>query len=253
MTITETIDYFCAKAVDYDAVDQQPYWQLSDMLLWKLLEKTALEKLPSNFRFLDAGGGTGRWSSKILTAYPQASGLIRDISPDMLAEARKKQEVLGTERLALQNASIEDLSDIEDESFELVFNFHNVIGFLEDPKETLKELTRVLKPKGLLITVAPSQFHMTFFNIFLGKLDAAEQALTESRGRFTDDMPCIHVFRPEQLRSWYSEIGLSSVATHGFRFLYILVFRKHSFLAHLRRQRKFSLQGKELSQCSSSK
>jgi ubiquinone/menaquinone biosynthesis C-methylase UbiE len=197
-------------------VEGQVYWQLSDALLWELFTTTTLDTLPPNFHFLDAGGGTGRWSSKILKHYHGAHGVIRDISEHMLGEARKKQAVLGKDRLQLVNAPIDVMPEFANATFDVVFNFHNVIGFLESPSDALREMTRVLKPGGHLVTVAPSQLHMAFFNIFLGNLGEAETCLQQGKGRFTKEMPAISVFRVEQLRQWYEESGLTQIVTHGF-------------------------------------
>src|SRR4051812_37178797 len=40
-------------------------------------------------RPLNAGGGTARWSAKVLTAFPAAIGLVVDASPHMLAVAHR--------------------------------------------------------------------------------------------------------------------------------------------------------------------
>jgi hypothetical protein len=77
----EVIEYFAQKADAYDAVIHQPYWVLSDKLLWHFFKDLVLDTLPSDFRFLDAGGGTGRWTDKILASYPRARGLIYDFLP----------------------------------------------------------------------------------------------------------------------------------------------------------------------------
>jgi len=82
--------YFKHKAKQYDDVDKQYYWKLSDDLLWWNLQKF-LKKLPKNFRFLDAGGGTGRWSERILHSYPHATGVICDISSSMLDVAERQK------------------------------------------------------------------------------------------------------------------------------------------------------------------
>ncbi len=210
------LEYFKGKAADYDAVDKQPYWCLSDDLLWKLLIDSAIAKLPQNFSFLDAGGGTGRWSSRILKAYLKATGTVRDISPDMLLEARKKQQEIGLERLDIQNGSIDDMSDVPDNSFDLVFNFHNVIGFLPDTKCGIREMVRILKPGGYLVTVAPNRLHMAYFNILLGKLDEAVEALLHGQGRFTSNMPPIKNFTPSQLSELYKGARLSDIHAYGF-------------------------------------
>lgn len=226
----EIIDYFAKKASQYDRVDEQVYWRLSDTLLWELLESKVLKNLPTNFRMLDAGGGTGRWSDRVLTNYPAATGMIVDLSPDMLGEAEKKSARLGGERLSTQQGNIEDMNDLPSNAFDLVINFHNVIGFLKDPERGISEMTRVLCPGGYLVTVAPSLYHMAFFNIYLRELSRAEETIKERRGRFTTEMPSIGVFTPQGLSETYVGCGLTEVAAHGFPILIYPGFQETQLL-----------------------
>src|ERR1700730_8630484 len=81
----DVLSYFAEKAIHYDAVDQQPYWRLSDELLWWLLETQIFKALGPAPRILDAGGGTGRWAIRVLQAIPGAHLTLADLSPDMMA------------------------------------------------------------------------------------------------------------------------------------------------------------------------
>jgi len=216
-TYTENVlSYFEKKASAYDEVEQQVYWNLSDALLWELLLETSTGNLPPDFRFLDAGGGTGRWSLKLLQHFTRASGEIRDISPHMLDQAREKQRQTGSRRLSVVQGSIEDMPDLENNCFDLVFNFHNVIGFLSDPARAIREMARVLKPGGILATLAPNSYHMAFFNLYLGKTTRAGTAVFEVSGTFTDEMPVIKVFTPRALRQIYNAAGLKGIHVYGF-------------------------------------
>ena len=51
----EVIEYFKNKATEYDLVENQIYWKLSDELLWSIFSKKVLDKLPRGFKFIDAG------------------------------------------------------------------------------------------------------------------------------------------------------------------------------------------------------
>lgn len=216
MNNSETAEYFEKKAEGYDLVENQPYWRLSDALLWSLLASKVFNRLPANFSFLDAGGGTGRWTKKVLENYPESTGHLKDISGPMLAVARRKFERMSPSRITISRGDIQRMSDLEDESFDLVFSFHNVIGFVENAVIALKEQLRVLKKGGILVTVAPSRLHMVFFNIFTGNLGFAEQSLESNRGRFVSGMPEIDNFTPEQLTDIYAGMGVTDVHVHGF-------------------------------------
>ncbi|MDR1495259.1 MAG: class I SAM-dependent methyltransferase, partial [Rickettsiales bacterium] len=100
---------------------------MSDSLLWYLFEKN-LRQLDSNFSFFDAGGGTGRWSIKVLENFPESSGVIYDLSVEMLEEARKKIVARkGLEKkLKMVIGNLENLQLGSFQKFDLVFCFHNV-------------------------------------------------------------------------------------------------------------------------------
>jgi len=166
----EVCNYFADKAEEYDYVENQTYWQLSDKLLWTLI-KEQLDKLKSTFAFLDAGGGTGRWSKMILKNYPYAKGTLVDLSKDMLIQAKKKNTF--GERWKILNGDLQNL-EFEDNAFDLVLNTHNVLGFVEGTGKALDEMSRVLKEKGILISVVPNKHHATFFNVFLKNLEGAK-------------------------------------------------------------------------------
>lgn len=209
-------DYFHNKAAFYDDVEEQTYWELSDLLLWDTLSKQ-LDKLPEKFIFLDAGGGTGRWTKKILDAYPRSKGIIKDLSSDMLAVAKEKfSKTTYINRVELFHGNLLEKDSFFDQRFDLIFNFHNVLGFVSDSSSLVQNLSSWLKNGGTLISFAPNLFHGIFFNISLGKIDKSNEMLSISKGKFTSEMPEINFFTPEQLRKIYAESGLNVVYETGF-------------------------------------
>ena len=212
----DVIKYFHDKASGYDRVDEQAYWRLSDSILWELFNSRVLSTLPKNFSFLDAGGGTGRWSLKVLEAYPSSNGMVRDLSPDMLQQAKIKQDTVGANRLGLSEGQIETMPEFEDESFDLIFNFHNVIGFLPEPVVAFKEMCRLLKTGGTVVTVAPNYYHMIFFNLSCGRVDEAQKVLESRKGTFVSNMPEINVFSVSDVQKLYSLAGISPTFDCGF-------------------------------------
>ena len=164
----EVLNYFKNKAKDYDLVEGQTYWVLSDKLLWEIFKETVLNKLPENFKFLDAGGGTGRWTLKILEEFPKAQGMIIDISREMLNEARSKVKKRNYEkRVKIIEQNLEQIDNVKDDEFEISFNFHNVLGFVENPNTVINELHRVTKKGGYVVSLVPNLYHNIFFNIFV--------------------------------------------------------------------------------------
>jgi len=208
----EVKEYFSSKAQDYDEVEKQKYWQLSDNLMWFLLKEN-LDKLPENFIFLDAGGGTGRWSKKILESYPKCRGMLIDLSKDMLAEAEKKNNF--GERWEILNEDLQNLN-LQNNTFDIVINTHNVLGFVENSKKAILEMSRVLKKTGILISVIPNLYHGMFFNILQNNLDGAKKLNKSHKGKFVDNMPKIEMFTPETIKELYKKANINNIKCYGF-------------------------------------
>ncbi|MFQ6014656.1 MAG: methyltransferase domain-containing protein [Anaerolineae bacterium] len=98
---------------------------------------------------LDVATGTGRLPLALLR-YIDFQGYILglDISLNMLREARRKTLPYGKLALIQKNASLLPFSD---ESFHAVTCLE-ALEFLPDPNESLREMARVLKVGGLLLT-----------------------------------------------------------------------------------------------------
>lgn len=213
--IDNTIEYFKNKANKYDLVEKQTYWNLSDKLLWHSLSRV-LDQLPDDFSFLDAGGGTGRWSLKILEKYPKARGYTFDLSDDMLNEARQKRDHNKlNERWEIYQGDLHNIKDIPNDTVDVSFNFHNVLGFVERPEIVIKQIALKVKKGGFIISFVPNKYHSMFFNISLGKIEEAVKS-SNGQGKFTEEMPDIHFFTPETINEIYKNNGLTKEQLIGF-------------------------------------
>ncbi len=212
----ESEAYFKKNAQTYNSHYLQYYWRFSKDLLWDLMSQDVIQPMADinpSFSFLDAGGGTGVWSQKIIDVYESSKGCLCDISSDMLAVA---QQSLGRyENIKIIKGDIERL-EIEDNTYDLSFNFHNVLGFVESPIKALRELTRVTKPGGPVVSVTPNNYHCIFFNLKANRLDEAESAFQTDTGTFKDDMPGMNLFSPKALRDLYDQCGLEVKKVMGY-------------------------------------
>lgn len=208
----EVAKYFEGKAESYDNVEKQAYWRLSDKLLWLLLKKE-LDSFPGEFTFLDAGGGTGRWSKRILDEFPKSKGVLIDISESMLNQAKRKNSY--GDRWTILRGDIQDI-EREDGQFDIVINTHNVLGFVEDSEKALSEMSRLLRRGGKLISVVPNYYHAIFFNLFLGDKAMAEEIKEKSRGKFVGGMPSLDLFSVQKIRDLYQKNNLGDVIVLGF-------------------------------------
>lgn len=212
------LTYFEAKAPTYDLVEEQVYWKLSDALLWRCLLRFVLHFRSSRFSFLDAGGGTGRWTFKVLDHFNEANGVLLDISESMIDQAREK--LIGTRvgRLQLRHGDLDNLRDSlrTSSSFDVIWNFHNVLGFVADPLAVISTLAQRLRPGGQLVSFAPNALHAAYFNVLTDRLPEARSALETRITSFTSDMPPIRTFTPCSLRELYDAAGLQIQVLTGF-------------------------------------
>lgn len=206
--------YFEKKADKYDLVEEQIYWRLSDSLLWYAMQNYVFSKMNSDFIVLDAGGGTGRWTEKILKEYNNAKVVIYDISEEMLEVARRKLEKYEN-RVTIINGNLENIH-LSDDMFDLVINFHNVLGFVDNVPLCIKEIARVTKHGGLIVSFVPNLYHLIYFNISVCNVEEAQRASMEKRGRFTNDMPVMNLFTPENISDLYRENAITPIITTGF-------------------------------------
>lgn len=210
--------YFKGKAEGYDLVEKQLYWRLSDDLLWHLLKRLAIDKLKGKrICVMDAGGGTGRWLIRIISQNSNSLGTLYDFSEDMLNVAQKKIDSfhLG-DRITIVNGNIERMSDQKNSTYDLVICFHNVLGFVNNSKRAFGEMARLVKKGGYLVTVVPNKYHMLFFDIFTRNISELKSVSEKGIGRFTKDMPSIHVFTPKELSAMYSTAKFENVKILGF-------------------------------------
>jgi len=95
---------------------------------------------------LDAGGGTGRWST--VFAEHGYDVTLMDISREMLARAKEKVTLEGL-NIKIVEGDIEN-TQFEDHTFDLVFAEGGVISLTPDPQKMIAEFRRITKPGGYL-------------------------------------------------------------------------------------------------------
>ena len=105
-----------------------------------------LLKLPTRGRMLDAGGGTGRVSSRLRSLIDEI--VVCDLSLSMLKQARNK------DRLLTVQTHVEKLP-FPNESFERIVVVDALHHFC-DQRESIQELLRVLKTGGRLVIEEPN-------------------------------------------------------------------------------------------------
>ncbi|MGH6759988.1 MAG: ArsR/SmtB family transcription factor [Phyllobacterium sp.] len=98
---------------------------------------------------LDVGTGTGRMLELFAPLYVRGVGV--DINRDMLAVARANLDRAGVTNAQVRQGDIYALP-VERENFDLV-TIHQVLHFLDEPGQAIREAARALRPNGRLLIV----------------------------------------------------------------------------------------------------
>ena len=125
----------------------------------------ALAQVQDGSAVLEVAVGTGGLFSEIVERNPHGRNEGTDISPAMLARARKRLRKMKPDTCKLQAGSAYELH-YEDNTFDLLFNTY-MLDLLpeQDFPKVLAEFRRVLKPHGRLVLVSFG-FGTHWFNRF---------------------------------------------------------------------------------------
>ena len=97
---------------------------------------------------LDLGCGDG--TTAVPAAQRGADVLGVDIAANLVAAGNARAEALGLDNLSFQEGDATDLSELEDESFDLVVSVFGAM-FAPKPLDVAKEMVRVTKPGGRIV------------------------------------------------------------------------------------------------------
>jgi len=124
---------------------------------------------------LDIGSAVGNSIVPIAKRFPDAQITAIDVSGPMLRYSAARAQSLDVQNITFKQASGEDLSAFEDESFDVVMTsiFLHELSFKSLPK-ILGEMYRVLKPGGLMLHLEQPQYSkdMPVFEQFMRDWDS---------------------------------------------------------------------------------
>jgi len=149
------------KKIGFDTKDWELYATCYDSLNYltpyQQLQEVVIEELGilNNQSILDAGCGTGNSTQRIIQKYPNSKIKIWaiDSSREMLNRARVKCVEFPVNFI---QTDINQPLSFPNNFFDKIISVNNLYA-LNNPKETLREFFRVLKPGGQLILVTPKK------------------------------------------------------------------------------------------------
>ena len=170
-----------------------------------------------SLHILDAGGGNG------LDAVPLAlaghSVTLLDLSPEMLAEARRNAEGQGIlDRIAFCQADVVAIPTLFPQpEFDAVL-CHNVLPYVDDAAAVLEAACHALRPGGLLSVMCLNRYSETYRQA-LQQVDlAAAQAALGARSVFSAVFDtAIRVYAAEDILPTLEKLGCSPLGRYGVR------------------------------------
>lgn len=172
--------YFSANAASWDRIRSLHVPEGAvEAALKRIVGKTPFQAM------LDVGTGTGRLLELFAPLYVRGVGV--DINREMLAVARANLDRAGITHAQVRQGDVYALP-VEREAFDLV-TVHQVLHYLDDPADAIREAARTLRPGGRMLIVD----FATHGHEFLRE----EQA--HLRLGFSD----------EQMTDWLEEAGLA--------------------------------------------
>ncbi len=196
-----------------------PKGEVRAAVLWRDLSQ-AMAHLPKGpLRILDAGGGFGFFSQKL--AKLGHSVTLCDISSEMLALGKAQIEAYEessgeTLDISLIHAPIQSLTQETLGQFDLIL-CHAVAEWLSDAKQTLGDLTGLLKPDGLFSLMFYNKEAMRFHSLISGNFDyvAADFKVKKKVG-LTPSYP-LYI---QDVRKWVEDWQMELVSESGVRVIH---------------------------------
>lgn len=199
--------YYDAVSKDYDDVFGMLIYRVLDAVTWKFLEPYV--PAGPDALVLDAGGGTGRWATRM--AAKGCRVVLMDVSEGMLKVASRRIEKEGLQdRISIQKGDI-TATAYASESFDLILCEH-ALFLLNKPDAALVEFMRVLKKGGRLVISVHNRYVQALCPLEMPETEDMDNALKvllgPKLGSMTQDgRVSIHTYTPDAFRTLLERNG----------------------------------------------
>jgi SAM-dependent methyltransferase len=204
------------EAMDWGPVNAHAEYRLPDSLLWDVLADRVLRELSSEMRFCEVDADTGGWSGRLVREYPGARGVALVDSRMAVAGVIGDQSHAhrGMERLKVYSVDSMPLSKFDQHSFDLTFSFSGLLAWSRYPESVVKELVRVTKPRGHIVSLVPNMHHAVSWNLTHSRIDEAERALS-GRGTIGAETQELNLYTRESIEALMTRSGACPELTLG--------------------------------------
>jgi SAM-dependent methyltransferase len=203
-----SIALYNAFAADYDAAFEAPgHRKAYERLAWDCVSRLLP---PSSGLIVDAGCGTGRSVSRLLSLGHRVIGIEQ--APQMVGALQAKQY---GPNFTLITKDMEAVH-LDSESVDLVMAIGSV-HYTKDPADMIRRFATWAKPGGSVCVLVDSLLAVVLELIRIGKADESLSRLRARRGVFTlhSQQADLHLYDSRTLQSHFVAAGLKDVSCHG--------------------------------------
>lgn len=186
---------------------------LSELTDWERMLKKMIWKQIGNIsgkRILDFGSGQGvtanyfAENNDVVAVEPSAE-MLKDAWMDF-----KYEQVVG---------GIDELKRFENASFDMII-CHNVLEYIDDKKQVICELSRVLKPGGILSIAKHNRAGRVMqMAVLLDDMDKAHDLL-DGKNSAASKFGAIRYYEDEDIHKWCEELNIVNI--YGIRIFWDL-------------------------------
>jgi ubiquinone/menaquinone biosynthesis C-methylase UbiE len=218
--------YHSRVARQYDAMYEDPFWELHDELTWRLIKP----RLPrdAGAPCADLGCGTGKWGLRLLKSGFTVT--FADSAPAMIEQVRSKLADAGPKanRANLVVADLVEMPQLSNESFDLLLAMGDPLSICRDARRAVAEMWRICKPGALVVATVDNKLAALDHYAERGNLDELEQFVRDGRTQWlTPDVREqfeLTTFTPATLRRLFEHGGFEVLEITGKT---ILPIRQH--------------------------
>jgi ubiquinone/menaquinone biosynthesis C-methylase UbiE len=201
----------------YDAIYDDPFWELHDELTWRLIKP----RLPrdATAHCADLGCGTGKWGLRLLKSGFAVT--FADAAAAMIEQVRRKLDDAGprANRAKLVVADLVEMSQLENESFDLLLAMGDPLSICRDSRQAVAEMRRISKPHAIVVATVDNKLAALDHYAQRGNLDELEQFVRDGRTQWlTPDVREqfeLTTFTPGTLRRLFERGGFEVLEIAG--------------------------------------